>query len=149
VLSRHVRRRRRTADWKIGNKSFSTKIDEATDCNGIGHLIAYVWYVEDTTINEDMLFCKPIKRSTAKELFKILLDSMKGGLQTLIKRSALYDTSWITGCGGIMPRIEWSNGYSGQNCKLHVHKESSIENQAFCRIVLAGGGTVAVTSVLL
>jgi hypothetical protein len=32
-----------------------------------------VRYVEDTTINENILFCKPIKRrATAKELFKIV-----------------------------------------------------------------------------
>jgi hypothetical protein len=69
-------------------------------------------YAEGITINEDMPFCKPIKRrATAKELFKIV-DFMKekcvnlsdcigvckdaacvmavnkGGLQALIKRSA-------------------------------------------------------------
>jgi hypothetical protein len=55
------------------NKHFSIQTDETTDCNGIGHLIAYVQYVEDTTINEDMFFCKPIKRrATAKEAIKIV-----------------------------------------------------------------------------
>jgi hypothetical protein len=44
------------------NRSFSVQIDEATDCSGIGHMIAYLLHVEDTTINEDMLFCKSIKR---------------------------------------------------------------------------------------
>jgi hypothetical protein len=34
--------------------------------------------VEDITIHEDMLFCKPIKRrETAKELFKMVDDFMK------------------------------------------------------------------------
>jgi hypothetical protein len=52
---------------KLRNKRFSIQIDEVTDCSGIGHLIAYVQYVEDTIINEDTLFCKPIKRrATAK-----------------------------------------------------------------------------------
>jgi hypothetical protein len=40
---------------------FSIQIDEATDCNGIGHFTAYVRYVEDITINEGKLLCKPIK----------------------------------------------------------------------------------------
>lgn len=31
----------------------------------------------------------------------------------------LYDASWITGYEGIMPRTEWSDGYSNKNCKLH------------------------------
>jgi hypothetical protein len=40
-----------------------------TDCSGIGHLTAYVLYIEDTAINEDSLLCKPIKRrAMAKEL---------------------------------------------------------------------------------
>jgi hypothetical protein len=28
-----------------------------TDCSGIGHMTAYARFVEDTTINDDMLFC--------------------------------------------------------------------------------------------
>jgi hypothetical protein len=49
------------------NKCFSIQILEVTDCSGIGHLIAYVRYNEDRTINENMLFCKPVTRiATAK-----------------------------------------------------------------------------------
>lgn len=76
-------------------------------------MIAYVRYVEHITINEDMFFCKPVKRrATAQEFFKIVDDFMKEksikwsdcvgkctdaarvmaakkeGLQALIKRSA-------------------------------------------------------------
>jgi hypothetical protein len=47
---------------KIRNKSVSIQNDETTDYNSIGHLIAaYVRFVEDTTINKDMFFCKHIK----------------------------------------------------------------------------------------
>jgi hypothetical protein len=61
------------------HKAFSIQIDEATDCSGIGHLIAYVRYAEDTTINEDMLFCKPIKRRAIakKNSSKLLMISRK------------------------------------------------------------------------
>jgi hypothetical protein len=31
--------------------------DKATGYNGPGHLIAYMRYVEDTTMNEDVPFC--------------------------------------------------------------------------------------------
>jgi hypothetical protein len=34
-----------------------------TGCNGTGHVISYVLYVEDTAVNEDMLFCKHIKKN--------------------------------------------------------------------------------------
>jgi hypothetical protein len=47
---------------KLRNNSFAIQIDEATDCGGVAHLIAFVQYVENKTLNEDMLFCKPIKR---------------------------------------------------------------------------------------
>jgi hypothetical protein len=41
-------------------------------------LIEFLLYVEDTAVNEDMLFCNPTKRrATAKELFKIVDDLMK------------------------------------------------------------------------
>jgi NADH:ubiquinone oxidoreductase subunit E len=75
-------------------------------------LIAYVRYVEDTTIKGDLLFCNPIRRrATAKELFKFVdmvkeksikwsdsvgvctaaarvMEGNEGSLQDLIKRSA-------------------------------------------------------------
>jgi hypothetical protein len=41
---------------KLRNKCFLIQIDEVTDCSGTGHLIAYVRYVEDTTINKGMFF---------------------------------------------------------------------------------------------
>jgi hypothetical protein len=41
-------------EW--GKKLFSVQIDKATDYSGTGHLIAYVRYVEDRTVNEDMDF---------------------------------------------------------------------------------------------
>jgi hypothetical protein len=60
------------------NKRFSIQTDEATDCSAIGHLTEYLPYVEDTTVTDDMLFCKPTeRRATAKELFKIVDDFVK------------------------------------------------------------------------
>jgi hypothetical protein len=45
-----------------------------------------VLYVEGTTVNEDMLFCKPIKRrATAKELFKMV---------SLKKKAKLVRSCW-------------------------------------------------------
>jgi hypothetical protein len=41
---------------KLRNSRFAIQIDEATDCSGVAHLIAYVRYVENKTLNEDMLF---------------------------------------------------------------------------------------------
>jgi predicted nucleotidyltransferase len=71
------------------NKIYSIYIDEATERSDTGHLIAYLRYVEDTTINEDMLFSKPTKRkATAKELFKIV-DEILQRFQSKILRSIL------------------------------------------------------------
>jgi hypothetical protein len=63
---------------KLRNNSFAIQIDEATGCSGVAHLIAYVRYVENKTLNEDILFCKPIKsREAALEIFKIVDDFIK------------------------------------------------------------------------
>jgi hypothetical protein len=35
-------------------------IDEATDCDGTGHLIAYVRYVVDTAINDGSLLASKL-----------------------------------------------------------------------------------------
>jgi hypothetical protein len=60
------------------NRSFSIQTDEATDYIGFRHLTAYLRYVENTTINEDILFYNSIKRRpTIKELLKIIADFMK------------------------------------------------------------------------
>jgi hypothetical protein len=56
----------------VRNEHFSIHIDEASDCSATSHLIAYMRYAEDITINKDMFFYKPIKRTRAKELFKIV-----------------------------------------------------------------------------
>jgi hypothetical protein len=61
--------------YELRTKIFSIQIDEATDCNGTGHLIAYMQYVKVTTINEDMLFCKRIKKK--KKLLKIIDNFVK------------------------------------------------------------------------
>ncbi|PNF14736.1 hypothetical protein B7P43_G08930, partial [Cryptotermes secundus] len=85
---------------KLRNKRFSIRINEATDCS-IGHLVAYVRYVENTTINEYMLSCKLIKRrATAEELFKIVDHFIKEkahgnkGQEALIKQSTL-ESVWM------------------------------------------------------
>jgi hypothetical protein len=46
---------------KLRNNRFAMQIDEATDCSGVAHLIAYIRYVENKTLSEDMLSYKPIK----------------------------------------------------------------------------------------
>jgi hypothetical protein len=59
----------------LRSKRFSIQVDEAADCYGIGHLTAYVRYVEGATVNEDRFFCKFIKtRASTKELFRIADD---------------------------------------------------------------------------
>jgi hypothetical protein len=52
---------------KFKNKFFSIQIVDVTYCSDVGQLIAYVRYVEDTTIKEDMLFCKPVKKKSSSK----------------------------------------------------------------------------------
>ena len=51
----------------------TSKVDEATDVAKDAHLIAYIRYVEETDIIEDILFCKPIPgKATSNEIFNIM-----------------------------------------------------------------------------
>jgi hypothetical protein len=49
------------------NKCFSIQILEVADCCGIGHVMPYVRYVEDKTINEEVIFCTPLKKKSSSK----------------------------------------------------------------------------------
>lgn len=52
---------------------FALQGDEATDVAKDAHLIAYVRYVQENNIIEDILFCKPIPgKATSSEIFNII-----------------------------------------------------------------------------
>ncbi|XP_015906681.3 SCAN domain-containing protein 3-like [Parasteatoda tepidariorum] len=58
---------------RMRTSKFAIQVDEATDVVKDAHLIAYVRYVDDTNIIEDILFCRPIPdRATSNEIFKII-----------------------------------------------------------------------------
>jgi hypothetical protein len=142
-------------------------------------LIAYIQYAKGITINEDMLFCKPIKRrATTKEFFKIVDDFMKeiyvkqsdcvgvctdaacvmvgnkGGLQALIKQlapEAMWTHCMIHHESPAMKELcpELSEVMDSVIRPVHYIKDLSIEKQTFCRIVQGNGGTISDTPVLL
>jgi zinc finger BED domain-containing protein 5/7/8/9 len=103
---------------KIKHTKFALQVDEATDTAKDAHLIAYVRYDNGDSLNEEMLFCKPIKeQATAKSLFDMLdqylndndidwkncismcsdgaqaMSGKKAGLQALIREKA-PDMKW-------------------------------------------------------
>jgi hypothetical protein len=49
--------------------------DDATDYSGVRHLIAYERYVEETTINEDMLSRRPVKNHQKRNSSKFFMIS--------------------------------------------------------------------------
>ena len=88
------------------------QVDEATDVAKDAHLIAYVRYVEETNIVEEISFCKPIPdKATSNEIFNIIdrffdendtmwnnciglctegarsMSGRKAGLQALVKKT--------------------------------------------------------------
>lgn len=100
---------------KMKGKEFGLQLDEVTDSNKDAHLICYVRFLDDSTIVEDLLFCKPINVSgKAQDLFQILdkfvtennldwekciglctdgarsMSGQYGGLQALIRSRAPY-----------------------------------------------------------
>nr|CAD7407886.1 unnamed protein product [Timema cristinae] len=82
---------------------FAIQVDEATDSVKDAHLVTYVRYINNRSVQEDLLFCKPLPGiASAEGVFKILDDlltasEMKGencapamsgersGLQALVK----------------------------------------------------------------
>lgn len=124
---------------------FAIQVDEAVDVAKDAHLIAYVRYVSEADIKEDILFCHPIcEKATSNELFNIIdnffdkndlpwdncigictdgaqsMSGCKSGLQALAKRKA--------------PRITWTH------CMLHraalVSKRMSEELYSVFNIVI-------------
>lgn len=98
---------------RLRTSKFAIQVDEATDVAKNAHLIAYVRYVAENNITEDILFCKQIPgKATANEIFNIIdtffdesdinwndcigictdgAQSMSGhktGLQALVKKKA-------------------------------------------------------------
>ena len=58
---------------QLRTSKFTIQVNEATDVAKDAHLIAYVQYVAETTIAEDLLFCKPILgKATSNEILNIL-----------------------------------------------------------------------------
>ena len=63
----------RTLISAMAGKPFSLQMDEATDSNQDCLLIAYVRFVQDKSLSEELLFCKYVEgRCTAEELFGII-----------------------------------------------------------------------------
>ncbi|KAL2097071.1 hypothetical protein ACEWY4_006278 [Coilia grayii] len=52
---------------------YSLQLDESTDVAGLAQLLVYVRYIHEGSVNEDMLFCKPLEtRTTGKDIFQML-----------------------------------------------------------------------------
>lgn len=46
---------------------YSLQLDESTDVAGLAQLLIYVRYIHEGSVNEDMLFCKPLETRTTGE----------------------------------------------------------------------------------
>ena len=58
---------------KSSPHQFTMQLDETTDVAGLAILIVLVRYVWNSTIEEDMLFCKPLtERATGEKIFELL-----------------------------------------------------------------------------
>ena len=54
---------------------FATQLDESTDNTKMAHLLAYVRYVYNNDIHEDLLFCQPLHgRTTGMDIFQTVDD---------------------------------------------------------------------------
>lgn len=129
---------------RLRTSKFAIQVDEATDVAKDAHLIAYVRYVAETNIIEDILFCNRIPgKATSNEIFNIIdnffyendikwtnciglctdgaqsMSGHKAGLQALVKKES--------------PEVIWTH------CMLHraalVSKNMSEElNNIFTKV---------------
>jgi hypothetical protein len=53
---------------------FSIQLDESTDVTHLAQLLLYVRYVYNDDIKTEFLFCKPLKITTARDIFKVVSD---------------------------------------------------------------------------
>ena len=54
---------------------FALQLDETINVSNLSQLLVYIRYVADETINEEFLFCQPLKTtSKAADFFQVLID---------------------------------------------------------------------------
>uniref|UniRef100_A0A8C4X858 HAT C-terminal dimerisation domain-containing protein n=1 Tax=Erpetoichthys calabaricus TaxID=27687 RepID=A0A8C4X858_ERPCA len=53
----------------VCSKYYTLQLDESTDVQGLSQLLVFVRYIWQNDAHEDILFCKPISRGTAEEIF--------------------------------------------------------------------------------
>ena len=60
------------------SRKFAIQLDESTDITKMVHLLAYVRYVYNHDIDEDLLFCQPLHgRTTGMDIFQTVDDFFK------------------------------------------------------------------------
>uniref|UniRef100_A0A8C4S176 HAT C-terminal dimerisation domain-containing protein n=1 Tax=Erpetoichthys calabaricus TaxID=27687 RepID=A0A8C4S176_ERPCA len=66
----------------VCSKYYMLQLDESTDVQGLSQLLVFVRYIWQNDAHEDILFCKPISRGTAEEIFNAIDSYIKEkGLQ--------------------------------------------------------------------
>uniref|UniRef100_A0A8C4SUX3 Zinc finger BED domain-containing protein 5 n=1 Tax=Erpetoichthys calabaricus TaxID=27687 RepID=A0A8C4SUX3_ERPCA len=66
----------------VCSKYYTLQLDESTDVQGLSQLLVFVRYIWQNDVHEDILFCKPISRGTAEEIFNAIDSYIKEkGLQ--------------------------------------------------------------------
>ena len=56
----------------LASPFFAIQCDETTDVAQISHLLVYLRFVGSTTIEEEMLFCRPVETITKADVLKLI-----------------------------------------------------------------------------
>jgi hypothetical protein len=58
---------------KLKNNSFSVQVDESTDFSNESYIVVFVWFVNDSEIQENFFCCKELpETSTGQDMFNVL-----------------------------------------------------------------------------
>ncbi|XP_051782582.1 zinc finger BED domain-containing protein 5-like, partial [Erpetoichthys calabaricus] len=83
----------------VCSKYYTLQLDESTDVQGLSQLLVFVRYIWQNDAHEDILFCKPISRGTAEEIFNVIDSYIKEkGLQWKNCFGICTDDAWAM-CG--------------------------------------------------
>ncbi|XP_022180962.1 zinc finger BED domain-containing protein 5-like [Myzus persicae] len=130
---------------KLKNNVFGLKVDEATDKHRQSFLLAYVRFIDDKDIREEILFCKPLTtNATGKGTFDIIDNFFKQhdviwmkcvGLCTDGARAMAGQYNWLQGLvKAVAPNIKWTH------CIIHrealASKDLSLSLNEFLQTVV-------------
>ena len=112
------------------SRKFAIQLDELMDITKTAHLLAYVRYIYNNDLHEDLLFCQPLHgRTTGMDIFQTVDD--------FFKKVGLCWTNWVSVCtdeaaamtghtAGFHPRVRSASDAPITFTRCMIHREALV-----------------------